>query len=360
MSDQNNEGPLLDDEAEVDSGLQFVTFGVDGEVFGFPMASVSEIIRVPSTVDVPLTPGALTGLANLRGSVLPILDLRLVLGLDPIQASEATRVIVTDEGTPVGMVVDKVHQVISVDPEQIEPGTGLRTSVNAQLLAGVIKQGQGKSMIQLLDVSQLIASEFETVLSSAVDTVGGTQTAEQIEADEDADIEQLVSFKLDEQEYAFNLMDVEGTLRVPESITKVPQSDSHVLGLIDLRGRLIPLISLRRLFRMPEQAIGENHRILLIHFDRAGGGKDSVGLVVDQVREVLRVHLSEQDEMPATQPRPSERGNHSRLSLGQRTTFGVDHQRRGTAGAPRHASGHRCSGRSRHPSRRGHYGIGSR
>lgn len=58
-----------------DSSNQYVTFNVGDELFGFPMVDVLEIIRLPSTVQVPLTPKALAGLANLRGSVLPILDL---------------------------------------------------------------------------------------------------------------------------------------------------------------------------------------------------------------------------------------------------------------------------------------------
>ena len=296
MSDQQHNEPEQD--LELESGMQYVTFMVDSEAFGFPMASVSEIIRVPTTVDVPLTPSALTGLANLRGSVLPILDLRAVLGLPPMPISETTRVVVTDEGSPVGLVVDRVNQVLSVDANQIESSQGLQSSVNANLLSGVIKRGNGESMIQLLNVEQLIAQEFQAVLGSDFDTQVNTIKAEQLDADDDADIDQLVSFTVDQQEYAFDLMDVEGTLRIPESITRVPQSAGHVLGLIDLRGRLIPLISLRRLFHLPDSELGENDRILLVHCQRPDGSKDSVGLVVDQVREVLRVHVKDQDDMP--------------------------------------------------------------
>ena len=99
---------VVDDEVN----SQYVTFAVGDEAFGFTMQSVREIIRIPNTVDVPLTPSALVGLANLRGAVLPILDLRTILGLPAAEASEAQRVIVTDIGTPVGLIVDKVLQVM--------------------------------------------------------------------------------------------------------------------------------------------------------------------------------------------------------------------------------------------------------
>lgn len=282
---------------EEDTGLQFVTFQVGDEVFGFSMAQVLEIIRLPQTVEVPLTPGALHGLANLRGTILPVLDLRQILHLDSVENSDATRVVVTDAGTPVGLVVDRVMQVVNATAEQLDTQSSAQSNVDSDVLQGVLKTGD--QLVQILNVDQLISQEFQKVAAQAAASGDASGVSETLNIEpEDEDIDQLVSFTVDGQEYAFDLMDVEGTLRVPENITQVPQASSHVLGLIDLRGTLVPLLSLRRMFHLPEAPISEAHRILLVNLRRPDGTKDSVGLVVDQVREVLRVPRDTQDDMP--------------------------------------------------------------
>ncbi len=288
------------DEEEINN--QYVTFKVGDEVFGFPMASVLEIIRLPNTVQVPLTPSALVGLANLRGSVLPILDLRRVLQLDEVNYNDATRVVVSDAGSPVGLVVDRVARVMNVEPDQIDHSGQGQSGLNAEMLEGVIKGSDDEPLIQLLNVEALISQEFSTVLATAKsdnpESAANAQQMQLSEQEEEDDTDQLVSFTIDDQEYAFNLMEVEEIVRIPESISKVPRTDHHVLGLIDLRGRLLPLVSLRRLFALTEASIDEDNRILVVNLPRPDGSKDSVGLVVDDVKEVLRVSKELQDAIP--------------------------------------------------------------
>jgi len=284
-----------------DSAEQYVTFHVAKEVFGFPMASVMEIIRLPASVEVPLTPSALVGLANLRGSVLPILDLRRVLKLEEVEYNDATRVVVSDAGSPVGLVVDRVSRVMNVEPDRIDNSGQAQSSLNTDILDGVIKGKDGEPLTQLLNVKSLISQEFSSVLNTGAkdghDFSLTNQESKLSEEEDDAD--QLVSFTVEDQEYAFHLMDVEEIVRIPETVSRVPRADNHVLGLIDLRDRLLPLVSLRRLYAMTEAPIEDDNRIVIVNLQRSDGRKDSVGLVVDDVREVLRVARELQDPMPA-------------------------------------------------------------
>ncbi len=281
---------------------QYVTFQVADEVFGFPMASVLEIIRVPVTVQVPLTPSALMGVANLRGSVLPVLDLRRVLELDETDYNDATRVIVTDAGSPVGLVVDRVARVMDVEPDRIDSSSQVQSTIDAELLAGVIKGSDCEPLIQLLNIEQLISQEFSSVLAStATDSIELSGDEPQVQStgkEEEDNTDQLVSFTVEDQEYAFALMEVEDIVRVPETISKVPRADEHVLGLIDLRGRLLPLVSLRRMLALTEAELNDDNRILVVSLRRPDGRKDLVGLVVDDVKEVLRVTKELQEPMP--------------------------------------------------------------
>lgn len=286
---------VVDDEVN----SQYVTFAVGDEAFGFTMQSVREIIRIPNTVDVPLTPSALVGLANLRGAVLPILDLRTILGLPAAEASEAQRVIVTDIGTPVGLIVDKVLQVMQADESLIDKNSHVTGSVDTALLDGVIKEHSGRAMTQLLNVAQIINHDFKQVLARATSQSSNVHAMHEFNEDEQDDDNQLVSFLLDNQEYAFDLMDVEEIVRMPERVSAVPKTAQHILGLIELRNRLLPLVDLRRLFALNETEVNDNTRILVVSIKQPNAPKAFVGLVVDQVREVLRVNSNVKDEVPS-------------------------------------------------------------
>ena len=166
-------GPAGGLAARTEDGFsQFVTFHLGGECFAFPMESVLEIIRVPSTVSVPLTPTALVGLANLRGTVLPVVDLRRTLALTDRSYDDATRVVVVDCGQPVGLVVDRVARVMNVEPDNIETAQSVRETVRVDLLTGVVKNVDGHDLIQLLDAPKLVSLQFETMAKAAAADAG--------------------------------------------------------------------------------------------------------------------------------------------------------------------------------------------
>jgi purine-binding chemotaxis protein CheW len=267
-----------------------------GSVVSVLMAPVQEIIRVPQVVRVPLAPPALEGLANLRGKVLPIVCLRRLFGFAERAYDDATRAVVIDYGQPLGFVVDRVASVVGVEAGQIEGVGGIRSTVNTDLLSGIIKDVGGHAMIMVLDFAKLIAQEFAE-LDSAVRKAGGAavQGAQAPDADEASSDElQLVSFEVADQEYALAIEDVQEIVQVPEKIIHVPHAESHVLGVMTLRHRLLPLVSLRGMFGLPARDLDESSRIVV-----ASIGAMAVGVVMDRVNEVLRVARSEVDAMPS-------------------------------------------------------------
>jgi purine-binding chemotaxis protein CheW len=284
----------VDDE---DLGYQFVTFRVAEEDFALPMDQVAEIIRLPQTVGVPLTPSALVGLANLRGNVLPIVDLRRILQLNQAEKNDSTRVIVVEVGRPIGLIVDKVAKVIHVDELSIDSAASVQSAINTKLLNGVIRVDD--SIIQLLDVEQLIKQDFSNVIADKKRASGSALASAQLARnDDEEDAGQLVSFTVNSQEYALDLMSVEEIIRVPNSIVGIPSSAHHILGMIDLRGRLLPLVSLRRMFLLEELPLTDNNRVLVIGIKLSTGISSSMGIVVDEVREVFSVPLSARDKVP--------------------------------------------------------------
>ncbi|MEY4766286.1 MAG: hypothetical protein RI907_2959 [Pseudomonadota bacterium] len=295
--------PVLDQEDEASNDNQFVSFAVAGEMFAVPMAPVQEIIRVPEVAQLPLAPAVLDGLANLRGRVLPIINLRRLFACEDREHDDATRALVINLGTSLGFVVDRVASVLNVDPSEIESASSIQSIVSADYLTGVIKRPRpdgGQDLLMVLDFDKLVSSHFASVAQRMSEDVLSRQAQFDSQVSDDAeggtnnDELRLVSFSVAGQEYGIDIADVQEIVQVPEHITALPNTPHHVLGLISLRQRLLPLVSLRGLFSLPEESLSEHHRIVVI----ALPGGLQVGLVTDSVKEVLGVPRSQADAMP--------------------------------------------------------------
>ncbi len=273
---------------------QFVTFIVGDEVFAVDMAPVQEIIRIPSVVRVPMAPSTLEGLANLRGRVLPIVSLRRVFGFEEREDDDSTRAIVIDLGQPLGFVVDRVASVVGVEISKIEDVSSISGTIDTDLLTGLIKDVGGHGMIMVLDFAKLITNEFSEAAKSSNHS-GSAQSSihEAAEIEAISDELQLVSFTVAGEEYAISIEDVQEIVQVPDHVIHVPHADSHVLGVMTLRNRLLPLVSLRRMFSLPFKDADEHSRIVVISV-----GSASVGVVMDTVNEVLRVSKDCVDPIP--------------------------------------------------------------
>jgi purine-binding chemotaxis protein CheW len=118
-----------------------------------------------------------------------------------------------------------------------------------------------------------------------------SKTAESVIDDTDSiDILQLVSFKLDEIEYGIDILSVHEILRIPE-ITRLPNTPEYIKGVINLRGNVIPVVDIRLRFGMQQVALTELSRIIVVEI-----GEKRVGLLVDNVYQVIRLSRSRIDE----------------------------------------------------------------
>ena len=293
--------------AEVDSSdNQFVTFAVAGEMFAVPMAPVQEIIRMPAVAQLPLAPPTLEGLANLRGQVLPIVNLRRLFGCAEQAHDDATRALVIHIGKPLGFVVDRVASVVSVELSEIESADTIQSIVSANFLTGVIKRQRAdgqQEMLLVVDFARLIEGQFTAVGAGGAAgrhiARGASSNADNgTTADEDetagGDELRLVSFSVAGQEYALDISEVQEIVQLPEHISALPNAPAHVLGLMLLRQRLLPLLSLRSLFGLPRITYTEQQRIVVT----ALPGGQHVGLVTDSVKEVLSVPRAQSEPMP--------------------------------------------------------------
>ena len=141
--------------ATSDELLQLVSFKIGNEEFGVDILKVQEINRMVEITKVPQTPSYVEGVINLRGKVIPIVDLRKRFNLELKEADKNTRIVVVDiEGSIIGMVVDSVSEVLRLPSDTLEPAPEIVTGVNSEYIKGVAKLED--RLLIFLDLSKAI------------------------------------------------------------------------------------------------------------------------------------------------------------------------------------------------------------
>ena len=150
------ETDTLQPSAGLKDESQLVTFLLKDEEFGFDIMSVQEIIRLPKMAKVPRTPAYVDGIANLRGVVLPVIDMRTRFGMERAEETDRTRVLVVDiDGVKTGLRVDRVKQVTSVLRSEIEPPPAAIRGTSSDYLEGVVKLDKGQRIVMALNAAHV-------------------------------------------------------------------------------------------------------------------------------------------------------------------------------------------------------------
>lgn len=137
---------------------QLVVFDLAGEHYGVDIAAVEGIIKLQAITTVPHAPAFVEGVTNLRGKVLPVIDLRKRFGLPQAQPTKDSRIVVVEmNGATVGMVVDGVSEVLRVGAEAIEPPSPIVTTVDSAFIRGIAKVGE--RLVILLDLGKVLSTE---------------------------------------------------------------------------------------------------------------------------------------------------------------------------------------------------------
>jgi len=137
-------------------GGRYLTFHVADEAYAIAIQDVREIIGLLPITAVPQMPSAVLGVVNLRGRVIPVVDLRVRLGLPGGAPSARTCIVVVDTGAQTGLIVDAVEEVVEILGEQIEPPPALCADADAAFVVGL---GKLRDQVKIvLDVRRLLAS----------------------------------------------------------------------------------------------------------------------------------------------------------------------------------------------------------
>jgi purine-binding chemotaxis protein CheW len=240
----------------------------------------------------------LLGIANLRGSVLPVAGLREMLGKKAAGALDSARAIVLDIGAPVAVVVDSVEVLATVNTGQIETRQQELGADGAEKLSGAFSIGPDKHVARILDIQALLEAAFanrsqtkrhERKVAAGARLESDSGNAKKTEA--------LVTFDVAGQEFALPLNVVEEILPAPSTITAVARSEAVVLGITSVRDTLMPLLSLRGLLGFAaghaEHAGNNREKVVVM---KVGGAL--VGLLADRARAIVAADIDLVEPIP--------------------------------------------------------------
>jgi purine-binding chemotaxis protein CheW len=145
------------DAATIDKGGKYLTFKLGNEQYGVEILKVRELIGLMEITAVPQMPLEMKGVINLRGKVIPVIDLRLKFGMSEIEHTEQTCIIVVNVGREIGIIVDAVSEVLDITDANIEPPPSLGGMQDTSCILGMGKVGAAVKI--LLDIGRVLSSD---------------------------------------------------------------------------------------------------------------------------------------------------------------------------------------------------------
>ena len=252
---------------------------------------VEEIIMAPLVSPLIKAPFFVEGVIRLRGRIVPLVDLKKAMKLEgPFETSkESVVVIVKLWGQRIGFRVDSVLELLSVPFDSIKPpGSLLGAGVDSRFMKGMTYLGD--RFLGILDIEAMFSENWEMTFSDE-ESLDVAKGLEQFHSSDKLSIRRIISFALDAEIFGVDMGSVAEIMELTE-IMPVPNVPEMVLGLINLRGSIVPVIDLRVFFGLNRRPWTKGSRIVIMKEKTL-----LVGVVVDSMWESLR--LSSDDFQPA-------------------------------------------------------------
>src|SRR5580658_8037351 len=280
------------------SGRRFLTFRIAGRRYALPAEDVAEVILVPRVARLPHCSKSLMGLANLRGTVIPLVDSHAMLGQAAFTPGNTARAIVLAGAAPVALAVDAVERLVLLDVGQVEAARPDLAAEAGEILLGAFQTAAGQPVTKILDLPAMLGAAFSQHRAPQRQPRAPiAQTARKPASEHAAAVEHrlLVAFEVAGQDYALTLDAVREIIPFPHSISVVPRAEVVLLGVAAWRDTLLPLLSLRGLldFAPPADWTGAE-KVLVTMVNGA-----LVGLVADRARALIRADVAAIDPAPA-------------------------------------------------------------
>lgn len=291
--------PALERSGEPD--LVFLGFALAGQGYGLPLDAVVEVAAVPKAIaELPRTEAVLLGVCDYRGQILPVLSARGLLGLagDALDA-RGRLVVVRIGGERVGLVVDEVNAIVRAAPERLGKAPSLFNRGGGEArIDTVLRLADGRGVLAILTPDRLLA---DARVAQWMALGSHSKEAEMAETRQAATRERFVILRLGDERYGLPIAAVDEVVRAPDQLTRLPKAPAYVRGVMNLRGKTLPVIDQRLRFSAPGEATA-NGRVVVVTVEGL-----QAGFAVDGASEILEVGADE------LLPAPELSGDQARL-----------------------------------------------
>lgn len=272
---------------------QLVTFRLGGEYFGIQINQVAEIIEIENVTSVPEAGASLDGLIDLRGAVIPLVNLHRLLGLPQPESEAKMALIMNREESPVAIRVEEVSEIIQQN-EGVHSQIPLHVkSRNREMYSGVVRypSGEKEKLILVLNVDSIFTlNELRSL--DQLSTTSKNQDSQSEEESKEARFETMILFEVQNNLFAIPSNSVVEII-TPRAVTVVPGSKDEVEGMISLRKEIVPILNLRKRFHVEEKEEDSNTRIVVVEIEN-----QKMGLLVDRVESVQNKWQEDLKEVP--------------------------------------------------------------
>jgi purine-binding chemotaxis protein CheW len=156
--------------AGITETTQYLTFKLEDEVFALDISKVREVLDFTTVTKVPRTPEFMRGVINLRGNVVPVVDMRLKFGMSRTEKTVNTCIIIVEisiegETAVLGALADSVQEVVDLEPDQIEPAPRIGTRLRTEFIKGMGKRDN--HFIMILDIDKVFSADELSIVQGA-------------------------------------------------------------------------------------------------------------------------------------------------------------------------------------------------
>lgn len=269
-----------------------ISFILNNELFGIEVDSIQEIIKSQNVTSVPGAPSFIEGILNLRGMIVPVINLRKRFSIETEEDLLQKIIVVNIKGFITGIMVDDVKEVKNIENKELKMTKSVVAGIDAEYLKGILTF-ENNELITLIDLEKILNSdELEISSLSDLNIADSGQdfssSASTVEIEEELIAQDLVvTFALGEESIAINLEKVIEIIDVP-TITPVPDAPEYLLGVICQREQIIPIVDIKKIIDIEalqtEKYSEEDKSIVICNFFNV-----PIGLEVDKVYRILSI-----------------------------------------------------------------------
>ncbi|MCR5881124.1 chemotaxis protein CheW [Phenylobacterium sp. J367] len=264
--------------------LALLGFELAGQPYALPLEQAREVLALPPEISaLPRTDGAMLGVTTLRGALLPLVSTAVLLGLPPQPPGPGSRVIVAVLGDAlIGLVVDRLTSILRAPPDALGPVPRVLNRAAGEAQVDSMLRLPGGRLVSVLTPERLfreasvaqILEDGRRAKAMEATTEGAVPTA----------VRKLLIFTLGDEAYGLPIEQVEEVAPMPDTLSRLPRAPAYVLGVMALRGAVIPVIAQRQRFGVEAAAPAGRPRVVVCRL-----GDLVAGFAVDAVTEILEV-----------------------------------------------------------------------